>query len=100
MAVDIFGSINTMVYNEVVNNQTIYRTFEPDSISSSELVWHRDKSDRKVYVTEGEHWKFQFDNELPFDLAKGDFVVIKANVYHRLIKKDNSTTLKITIEEG
>lgn len=88
-----------MVYNEVRNEKFIYRTFEPDSIQDSELVWHRDKRDRKVLVLAGEEWLIQFDDQLPIELKVDDLIVIKANLYHRLIKTKDSNKLIIRIEE-
>ena len=87
------------VYNEVKLGNYIYRTFEPDSLED-DLVWHRDKSDRKVLIISGAGWMFQFDNELPVKLNEGETIIIKADVYHRLIKQKNSTHLIIRIEEG
>ena len=89
-----------MVYHEVKEGNTIYRTFEPRSILDEDLVWHRDKSDRKVYVIAGNNWQFQFDDQLPVNLNIGDEFIIKANVYHRLLKNDNCTQLIIRIDEG
>ena len=89
-----------MVYDEVLIDNCIYRTFEPNIINSDDLVWHKDKRDRKVLVLSGENWMFQFDDELPSKLTEGETLIIKANVYHRLIKKHNSTTLRIKIIEG
>lgn len=89
-----------MVYYEYVKNKYIYRTFEPTSINDGDLVWHRDKRDRTVLIVSGLGWKFQYDNQLPIDLKPNDNLIIKANVYHRLIKNKDSTPLIIRIEEG
>jgi len=88
-----------MIYNDVEKEKYIYRTFEPDSIQDSDLVWHRDKRDRKVLVVAGDNWQLQFDDQLPIELTVDDLVVIKANFYHRLIKKENSNKLILRIEE-
>jgi quercetin dioxygenase-like cupin family protein len=82
-------------YNEVSEgNNTYIREFSVDT-DSSELVWHRDKEDREVTILEGSGWKFQYDNELPFELKEGDTISIKKLEYHRIIKGD--TNLKIRL---
>lgn len=82
-------------YNEVSEgNNTYIREFSTDT-DSSELVWHRDKEDREVTILEGSGWKFQYDNELPFELKEGDTISIKKLEYHRIIKGD--TNLKIRL---
>ena len=82
-------------YNEISKgNNTYIREFTVDT-DSSELIWHRDKEDRKVTILEGNGWKFQRDNELPILLNEGDTIYIKKNEYHRIIKGD--TNLKISL---
>ena len=82
-------------YNEIrKGNNTYIREFAVDT-DSSELIWHRDKEDRKVTILEGNGWKFQRDNELPILLNEGDTIYIKKNEYHRIIKGD--TNLKISL---
>ena len=82
-------------YNEISKgNNTYIREFSTDT-DSSELIWHRDKEDREVTILEGNGWKFQRDNELPFILKRGDTIYIKKNEYHRIIKGD--TNLKISL---
>lgn len=88
-----------MVYYETKVDNNIYRTFDPDSINELDLVWHRDKLDRHIHVITGKNWQFQFDDQLPVDLNKGDSFIIKANTYHRLIKKEECTPLIIKIIE-
>jgi hypothetical protein len=91
VVVDVGGN----PYNEVSKgNNTYIREFSTDT-DSSELIWHRDKEDREVTILEGNGWKFQRDNELPFILKKGDTIYIKKNEYHRIIKGD--TDLKISL---
>jgi len=59
------------------------------------FVWHRDHEDRKITVMEGENWKFQYDNQLPVNLNKGDIIHVNKNEYHRIIKGDSNLILKI-----
>tara|TARA_E500000178_G_scaffold284540_1_gene285790 strand:+ start:36638 stop:36904 length:267 start_codon:yes stop_codon:yes gene_type:complete len=59
------------------------------------FVWHRDHEDRKITVLEGENWKFQYDNQLPVNLNKGDIIHVNKNEYHRIIKGDSNLVVKI-----
>ena len=71
------------------------RTFiRPDD---SQLVWHRDKADRLCVVLYGKDWKYQADNKLPVELKFGDNIVIRKNVYHRIIK--GASILVLLIKE-
>lgn len=70
------------------------RTFGPE-VTQEDLVWHRDRNDRKVQVVYGPKWQFQFDNEMPFDLKPGMEFDVPKNTYHRLIKGDASLQLRI-----
>lgn len=72
------------------------RTFSKD-LNSDELIWHRDRKDRKVKVLSGEGWEFQLDNTLPIKLSPGDQIFIPRETYHRV--KKGSTDLKILIKE-
>lgn len=72
------------------------RTFSLDA-KEEELIWHQDKKDRVIRVLSGENWKFQRDNEIPFDIKTGDTFSVNKMVYHRLIK--GTTDLVITIKE-
>lgn len=84
-------------YLEIVNGNVITRVL-PESVTSEELVWHRDKNDRKVEILQSEGWKFQHDNQIPFELKRGDVLEIKKNTYHRVIKGKGDLVIKITEE--
>lgn len=71
------------------------RVFDTN-IDEQELVWHRDKRNRKVEVLEGKGWMFQFENGLPFPIEKGDTLEITKEQYHRVIKGDTPLKIKIT----
>jgi hypothetical protein len=71
------------------------RTFSAD-VAEDELVWHRDKRDRLVEVLEGEGWKFQHEDELPFELNVDDIVHVEAMTYHRLLLGKSQLKLRIT----
>lgn len=75
-------------------NKGNVRTFSKD-INKLELVWHQDAEDRDIEVLKGEGWQIQFDNELPFEVKKGDRIFIKEGRIHRVLK--GNTDLKIRI---
>ena len=51
-----------------ITDKYIIREFD-ENIDPIELMWHRDDEDRVVEIIEpGTGWKFQFENELPWDL--------------------------------
>ena len=70
------------------------RTFSKD-VDPMELIWHMDDEDRNIEILEGKDWKFQFDNELPLALTKGDRIFITKHRVHRVHK--GATDLKIKI---
>ncbi len=74
----------------------LIREFKKD-VNSSELVWHRDRADREVFVKSGTGWMIQFENRLPTPLEAGDSCFIPKNTYHRVIK--GSTNLVVEIKE-
>ena len=65
------------------------------NVKKLELVWHKDDEDRNIEILEGKGWQIQFDNELPFDLVKGDHIFITKHRIHRIHK--GTTDLKIKI---
>ena len=72
------------------------RTFSPDT-DPMEFVWHRDREDRIVTVLEGGGWKFQYEDDLPFELEKEDRVIIPMGMYHRIIPGQGE--LEILVEK-
>ena len=79
-------------YESILSENTMIRGFS-QSVSQSDLVWHRDREDREIQVIGETDWMFQFDNELPFQM-EGKFF-IPMGVYHRVIKGDGDLKLKI-----
>ena len=75
-------------------DSTNIRTFSKD-VDPIELVWHQDAEDRDIEILEGKGWEMQFDNELPFDIRKGDRIFITEGRIHRILK--GTTDLKIKI---
>ena len=81
-------------YIEEKKDGYIIREFSQNT-PSLEFVWHRDKEDRHIEVIDGEGWEMHFDNELPFELVKGDRIFITEGRIHRILK--GTTDLKIKI---
>ena len=80
-------------YSDVsMSSDTLIRVFD-DLIDPIELTWHRDDEDRSVVAVGQTDWQIQLENELPKDLAIPVF--IERGQWHRLIKGNNSLTIKI-----
>jgi len=79
-------------YQELRTFNTILRKFTED-IDEHELVWHRDRRDRKVEVLNQTNWMVQLENETPQKLQETIF--IPKNTYHRLIKGTGDLDLRI-----
>ena len=83
--------------DEKLSDTSWIREFDPEITESEEYVWHRDLNDREVKVLEGEGWKFQFDNDLPFFINRNNSIQVPKMVYHRIIP--GKTKLRIKINE-
>jgi quercetin dioxygenase-like cupin family protein len=81
-------------YQEEINDLVITRVFNED-VESDELVWHRDRNDRIVEILESDGWYFQFEDQLPIEMKKGDVLNIPKESYHRIIKGSNDLIVKI-----
>jgi len=81
-------------YQDHITNKTIIREFAADTDPMS-LIWHEDQEDRTIEVIEGNGWKFQFDNELPFELKENTTFDIPRGYLHRVIKGNGKLTIKI-----
>lgn len=73
---------------------TFTRVF-PQHIDVDDLEWHRDVYDRTVTVVESKGWRFQHDNDVPFELTEGLTFQIKAGEFHRIIKGDGQLIVDI-----
>jgi hypothetical protein len=73
-------------YEDQLNlfDKKFVRTFF--DVESEELIWHRDAKNRTVKVLKSDGWKFQMDNELPFEMKSGHLLEIEKETYHRLHK--------------
>ena len=76
-------------------NKGNIRTFSKD-VDPMELIWHQDAENREIEVLEGKGWELQMDNELPFELVRGDHIFITEGRIHRILK--GTTDLKIKID--
>lgn len=81
-------------YDEQISNNGFLREFSPE-VEESQLVWHRDKKDRKISIVSGKNWKIQFDNELPKELIIGEDIFIPKDIFHRIWRGEDILRLKI-----
>ena len=81
-------------YSQIKEGSVIVRKFSETS-SDDELVWHRDENDREVTVISGAGWKFQYDDGLPFDMCKGDVILVPKDSWHRIIKGEGDLVVSI-----
>jgi len=82
-------------FSQKAKNGLLVREFSKD-VDTSELVWHRDKRDRDVYVKDGAGWKIQMENSLPEKLTPGKTYHIPKNTYHRIFKGNENLIVEIT----
>ena len=87
-----------MVYSQENISKYKFKRVFTENVDTEELVWHRDRCDRQVFVEESNGWMLQMDEELPQVLQEGQTYIIPKMVYHRVIK--GTGDLKITIDEG
>jgi hypothetical protein len=87
-----------MVYEQENIGKYKFRRVFTENVETDELIWHRDREDRKVYVESGNDWMLQIDNELPQVLQEGQTYFIPKMTYHRVIK--GTGDLKIVIDES
>jgi 3-methyladenine DNA glycosylase Mpg len=92
----VFNETPKPFIDEQIRDGVLVRSFQPDQ-QDEDFVWHRDKESRRIEVIEGCGWLFQYDNELPFLINKGDEFFVPKMVYHRIIP--GTTTLRIKIDE-
>ena len=80
-------------YDENIDEKTTIRTFK--NVRSQDLIWHKDLKNRRVEVLEVGKWFFQFDNQMPFEMKKGDVIEIPKMEFHRIIFFRGDLKLKI-----
>ena len=80
-------------------DKCIIREFSSD-IDPEEFKWHQDDQDRVVTILEcGKGWGFQYDNELPYEVAPGDILFILRHEWHRVIKGEGNLVIKIDLDD-
>ena len=81
-------------YQDHITDNIVVREFAADTDPMS-LIWHEDQEDRVVEILTGNGWKFQFDEDLPFEMITGDKIDIPKGFLHRVIKGKNNLKIKI-----
>ena len=85
----------TIPYKQIaISKSSFIREFSGD-VDPEELVWHRDREDRLIKVTESSGWKFQRDNEMPVEMSPGDEFFIPALEWHRVIKGPGGLLIEV-----
>ena len=77
-----------------ISKQLFLREFSAD-VDEMDLIWHTDREDRIVHVLEGNKWKFQFDEQLPFEMLDGIDIIIPKGIIHRIIKGKGPLKIKV-----
>ena len=72
----------------------VIREFSED-VDGEELVWHRDRQNRKVHILVSNGWKLQMEDRLPIPLETGKEYYIGKNTYHRVIKGEGNLVVRI-----
>ena len=93
-----FYKVENMPFSEAKSNRFTFRKFSED-VKQKDLVWHRDKEDRKVSGVTGEAY-IQFEDTLPIKLEQNCAQLIKAGRVHRLIKNQEEIIIKIEKNNG
>lgn len=84
-----------MVYEqEDISTGKFRRTFS-ENVDSEELVWHRDRRDREVFIESSKGWMLQIENELPKPLLEGQKYFIPKETYHRVIKGTGDLVIEV-----
>ena len=81
-------------YTNLTEGKEIIREFSAN-VDPMSLIWHEDQEDRTIEVIEGNGWKFQFDEELPFELKENLVFDIPLGYLHRVIKGYDKLKIKI-----
>ena len=77
-----------------INSRMFLREFSAN-VDEMDLIWHTDREDRIVHVLEGNKWKFQFDEQLPFEMLDDMDIIIPKGVIHRIIKGKGPLKIKV-----
>ena len=85
-------------FNQKKTNGKLIREFSAN-VNSEELVWHRDRNNRQIYISKGSGWKLQLENTLPTNLKEGSTYKIPKNTYHRILRGQTSLVVEISEDE-
>ena len=77
-----------------VSENRFKRVFD-EQVDEGELIWHKDRKDRVIYVIESNGWKIQYDNQLPIDLVNENTYYVKKENYHRVHKGKGNLVIEI-----
>ena len=72
------------------------RTFAED-VDSDELIWHRDRQNRRIHILSGNNWYLQLDDQLPKVLEVGKEYYIPKETYHLVIKGEGNLVIRFPI---
>ena len=79
---------------QITETNIVIREFSSD-IDPMSLIWHEDQEDRIIEVLVGNGWRFQYDEDLPFEMITGDRFEIPRGYLHRVIKGNGTLKIKI-----
>jgi mannose-6-phosphate isomerase-like protein (cupin superfamily) len=82
-----------LVFEDTIKNGWIYRTFK-STVNPSLLHWHRDDTNRKIYIIKAGGWCFQLDNKLPVRLIDNQILLVPAGTWHRVLPGKTDLLLK------
>ena len=77
-----------------INSRMFLREFSTN-VDEMDLIWHTDREYRIVHVIKGNKWKFQFYEQLPFEMLDGIDIIIPEGIIHRVIKGDGPLKIKL-----
>ena len=81
-------------FKQTKSGDILLREFSAD-VDAGELVWHRDREDRVITVTESRGWFIQRDNDIPVEMKPGDQFFIPALEWHRVIKGSGKLMIEV-----
>lgn len=84
-------------FNEVDLKGGLFLRVFKEGVDSEEMIWHRDREDRRVAILESNGWLLQMDNGVPVEMKPQDSFTIPKNTWHRVIKGKGD--LKIIVEK-
>ena len=74
----------------------VIRIFDAHNTTNSELIWHKDREDREVYIEESKDWHLQLENQIPVKLEAGQTHIIPAYTWHRLLMGKDKLIVEIS----